>query len=147
MTRIEFHTHVPDKLAYSCRLLRKACLSGARVAVIAEPEVLAELDQLLWRFSPVAFVPHCRAGASQAALAASPIMLTRSLAAPACAGREVALNLGRDTPAGFETFKRLIELVAVDDDDVKAGRSRWRHYAATGHAPTKHSRLEPQGRA
>ena len=30
MTEIAFHFNVPDKLAYSCRLLRKAYLSGAR---------------------------------------------------------------------------------------------------------------------
>lgn len=143
MTRIEFHTHVPDKLAYSCRLLRKAYLRGARVAVIAEPEVLAELDQLLWRFSAVEFIPHCRAGASQASLAASPIVLTRSLAVPACADRQVVLNLGLEVAAGFEAFERLIEVVAAGHDDVHAGRSRWHHYAARGHTPTKHSRSRP----
>ena len=42
MTEIIFHVNVPDKLAYSCRLLRKAYLSGARVSVTAEPDVLAE---------------------------------------------------------------------------------------------------------
>jgi hypothetical protein len=37
MTEIAFHFNVPDKLAYSCRLLRKAYLSGARVVVTGEP--------------------------------------------------------------------------------------------------------------
>ncbi|MCX7257614.1 MAG: DNA polymerase III subunit chi [Polaromonas sp.] len=122
MSRIDFHVHVSDKLAYSCRLLRKACLSGARVAVVAEPEVLVALDELLWQFSPVEFVPHCRAGASEAALAASPIVL----------------NLGRDVPAGFEAFERLIDVVAAGDDEVTAGRGRWKHYVALGHSPEKH---------
>lgn len=143
MTRIEFHTHVSDRLAYSCCLLRKAYLRGARVAVTAEPEVLAELDQLLWRFSSVDFIPHCRAGASEACVAASPIVLTRSLAVPACADRQVALNLGREAAAGFEAFERLIEVVAAAPEEADAGRSRWRHYTAAGHAPTKHSRPAP----
>lgn len=147
MTRIEFHTHVPDKLAYSCRLLRKAYLSGARVAVIAEPESLVALDKLLWQFSPTEFVPHCRAGADAASLAASPIVLTRSLAVAACAGREVVLNLGQDAPAGFESFERLIEVVTLDEDDAAAGRSRWKHYAASGHVPKKHSPVRPKGQA
>ncbi len=147
MTRIEFHTHVPDKLAYSCRLLRKAYLSGARVAVIAEPESLAALDKLLWKFSPTEFVPHCRAGADAASLAASPIVLTRSLAVPACADRQVVLNLGQDAPAGFESFERLIEVVTLDEDDAAAGRSRWKHYAASGHAPQLRNRTQPKGRA
>jgi DNA polymerase-3 subunit chi len=145
MSRIDFHVHVSDKLAYSCRLLRKACLSGARVAVVAEPEVLGALDDLLWRFSPVDFVPHCRAGASGAALAASPIVLTKSLSAPACAGREIVLNLGSDVPAGFEAFERLIEVVAVGDDEVMAGRRRWKHYVALGHSPEKHQHRQSKG--
>lgn len=134
MSRIDFHTRVPDKLAYSCRLLRKAYLSGARVAVIAQPQALAELDALLWSFSPVDFVPHCRAGASPDSVAASPIVLTRSLASAACAERGVLLNLGHEIPAGFEAFERLIEVVGLDDEDVNAGRKRWRQYAASGHA-------------
>lgn len=145
MSRIDFHVHVGDKLAYSCRLLRKACLSGARVAVVAEPEVLVALDELLWRFSPVEFVPHCRAGAPEAALAASPIVLTKSLSAPACAGRQIVLNLGRDVPTGFEAFERLIEVVSDDNDEVMAGRGRWKHYVALGHRPEKHQPGQSKG--
>ncbi|MDQ3058536.1 MAG: DNA polymerase III subunit chi [Pseudomonadota bacterium] len=147
MTRVEFHTHVPDKLAYSCRLLRKAYLSGARVAVVAEPDVLVALDQLLWRFSPVEFVPHCRAGAPEASVSASPIVLSKSLAAPACAGRGIVLNLGQSVPAGFEAFERLIEVVALDEGEAMAGRSRWRHYVAMGHSLKKHDRSQPKGPA
>lgn len=138
MSRIDFHVHVGDKLDYSCRLLRKASLSGARVAVVAEPEVLVALDELLWRFSPVEFVAHCRAGAPQAVLAASPIVLSKSLGVPACAGRQIVLNLGHDVPAGFEAFERLIEVVPAGDAEVAAGRRRWKHYVALGHAPQKH---------
>ena len=36
MTEIEFHFNVHDKLAYTCRLLRKACRTGARAVVTAE---------------------------------------------------------------------------------------------------------------
>lgn len=136
MTKIAFHVNVPDKLAYSCRLLRKAYLSGARVMVTAEPDVLLELDHLLWRFSAAEFVPHCRAGAPEATLAASPIVLAKSLAA--CPHHEVVLNLGQCIPTGFEAFDRLIEVVQAVHDDVLAGRERWRHYAAKGYTPKKH---------
>ena len=81
MTEIAFHVHVPDKLAYSCRLLRKAYLSGAKITVTGEPGLLSELDQLLWRFSAAEFLPHCHAGAARGPLAATPILLAESLAA------------------------------------------------------------------
>ena len=60
MTELAFHFGAPDKLAYSCRLLRKAVGSGANVVVVAEAETLAQLDTDLWALSPTEFVPHFR---------------------------------------------------------------------------------------
>ena len=58
MTEIAFHVNVPDRLAYACRLLRKAVRQGARVAVTAPPATLRGLDRALWTFEPTEFVPH-----------------------------------------------------------------------------------------
>jgi DNA polymerase-3 subunit chi len=136
MTEIAFHFNVPDKLAYSCRLLRKAYLSGARVVVTAEPAVLTELDQLMWSFSPAEFVPHCRADASQSTVAATPVVLAESSGASQHHG--VLVNLGQGIPAGFEQFERFIEVVARTDDDRLAARSRWKHYTDRGYAMKRH---------
>ncbi len=136
MTEIAFHVNVPDKLAYCCRLLRKAYLSGAEVTVTSGPEALAELDQLLWSFSPAEFVPHCLADAPQGTAAVTSILLTGSLAASP--GHEVLVNLGQVVPAGFERFERFIEVVSQAAGDTAAGRLRWKHYAARGYALTKH---------
>jgi DNA polymerase III subunit chi len=136
MTEIAFHFNVPDKLAYSCRLLRKAYLSGARVVVTAEPALLAELDQLMWSFSPAEFVPHCRVDASQSTVAATPVVLAESPGASQHHG--VLVNLGKGIPAGFERFERFIEVVARTDDDRLAARSRWKHYTDRGYAMKRH---------
>lgn len=136
MTEIAFHFNVPDKLAYSCRLLRKAYLSGARVVVTAEPEVLAQLDQWLWNFSPTEFVPHCRADAGEDSVAVTPVLLAESL--QDCAHHGVLVNLGRGIPVEFERFERFIEVVSEDDDDRLAARSRWKHYTDRGYAMKRH---------
>ena len=136
MTEIAFHFNVSDKLTYGCRLLRKACLSGAKVVVTAEPSVLTELDTLLWSFSSTEFVPHCTLGAPPITLGTSPIVLTESLAD--CQHHEVLVNLGQTIPAGFEGFQRCIEVVALPPDEVIAGRRRWKHYAARGYSMIKH---------
>ena len=137
MTEIAFHFNVDDKLVYGCRLLRKAYLSGARVVVTAGPEILEPLDQLLWSFSPTEFVPHCRATASENSLAATPVLLAESLTAcPPHYG--VLINLGLGVPAGFERFERFIEVVAKDDDDRLAARSRWKHYTDRRYAMKRH---------
>ena len=58
MTDVAFHTGIANPLDYACRLLRKAYRSGARVAVHGEPAVLDRLDQALWTFEALEFVPH-----------------------------------------------------------------------------------------
>ena len=136
MTEIDFHYNVPDKLAYSCRLLRKVCRSGARVAVIAETQVLVELDALLWGFSALEFVPHCTPAASACTLAATPVVLTGLLAD--YPHRDVLVNLGQGVPAGFEGFKRLIEVVSITPEDAVSGRKRWTHYKARGYNLKRH---------
>ncbi len=136
MTEVAFHFNVPDKLAYACRLLRKAWGSGSRVVVTAEPETLQRLDLLLWTFSPLEFVPHCHSAACATTLAASPVVLAPALGH--CPHHEVLVNLGPGVPAGFERFERFIELVTVADADRVAARSRWKHYADRGYAMQRH---------
>ena len=143
MTDIAFHFNVPDKLGYSCRLLRKAYLSGAQLVVTGAPEMLKELDQLLWTFSASEFVPHYRATSpdkSEAAqgkvLAATPVLLVESLRD--CAHHGVLVNLGSDIPDEFERFERFIEVVTTSDVDRLAARHRWKHYADRGYALKRH---------
>lgn len=136
MTEVAFHFNVPDKLEYGCRLLRKAWGSGARVVVTGETETLRRLDQLLWTFSPLEFVPHCRLDAPAATVAATPVLLAADL--DTCPHHEVLVNLGQQVPAGFERFERFIELVTLADDDRAAARGRWKHYADRGYAMKRH---------
>ena len=60
MAAVAFHFGMADRLAYSCRLLRKASRAGARVVVTGEAATLDQLDRLLWVFDPLEFVPHWR---------------------------------------------------------------------------------------
>ena len=136
MTEIAFHFNAPDRLAYTCRLLRKAVSAGARLVVTGPAEALDRLDTELWTFSATDFVPHCRAQAVPTLLAASPVVLADE---PGVAPhQQVLLNLGARVPVGFERFERVIEVVGLDDADRQQARSRWRHYADRGYAMTRH---------
>lgn len=136
MTEIAFHFNAPDKLAYACRLLRKAVAGGAKAVVCGPDELLGRLDQALWTFSAPDFVPHCMAGSAERLLQASPVVLAVDLQqAP---GHPVLVNLGDLVPAGFERFARLIEVVTGDEDDRTLARGRWKHYAARGYAIVRH---------
>ena len=137
MTEVAFHFNVPDKLAYSCRLLRKAAGKGARIAVLAESQDLHRLDRDLWEFAPTEFLTHCVVqGATPALRAASSVLLCDTVAE--VAHDQVLLNLADAVPAGFERFARLIELVGCDDQDRERSRLRWRHYTARGYAISRH---------
>jgi DNA polymerase-3 subunit chi len=145
MTEVAFHFNVPDKLAYACRLLRKAHAAGSRVVVTGEPELLRRLDTELWTFSALEFIPHCHAAsAERQVLAASPVVLADSpRGAP---HQEVLVNLGGGVPEGFESFARLIELVSEDEADRQQARGRWKHYADRGYAITRHDLASREAR-
>jgi DNA polymerase III subunit chi len=130
MTQLAFHFNAPGKLQYACKLLRKATASGARVAVVAPPELLARLDIELWTFSALDFVAHSRAPIDAAAMARCPVLLCDD--AQQAGGFEVLVNLGSAVPAGIERFDRVIEVVTADDADRQAARSRWKHYTGLG---------------
>jgi DNA polymerase-3 subunit chi len=140
MTEIAFHFNVPDRLGYACRLLRKAWRGGAEVAVVGQPALLDRLDQLLWTFDPLAFIPHVRlrpGGPVRPALQAHTTiwLVERGEAAP---HRAVLVNLGDEVPPGFEGFNRLIDVVSVDAAERQAGRARWKHYADRGYVIERH---------
>ncbi|MEJ8835847.1 DNA polymerase III subunit chi [Ramlibacter sp. AN1133] len=137
MTEVAFHFNVPDKLAYACRLVRKATGAGARVVVTGEPELLRCLDTELWTFSPLEFIPHAHAASAPAqVLAASPVVLAD--VPRGTPHQEVLVNLGGPVPEGFERFERLIELVSQDEPDRLQARTRWKHYSDRGYAITRH---------
>ncbi len=138
MTEVAFHFNAPDKLGYACRLLRKACGTGAKVVVTGEPQVLDELDAALWTFGALEFVPHCRLG--DGVQARTPVVLAgEPRSAP---HQQVLLNLGRAVPDGFESFERLIEVVADGDEDRAQARQRWKHYKDRGYAIVRHDVAE-----
>lgn len=145
MTEVAFHFNAPEKLAYACRLLRKAAAAGAKVVVTGEPRLLRELDVALWTFAPLEFVAHCYApAAGDAVLAASAVVLADTTRqAP---HQQVLVNLGAQVPEGFERFERLIEVVSQDDDDRQQARARWKHYADRGYAITRHDLATKEAR-
>ena len=139
MSRVDFHTGLADKLAYACRLLRKAHRAGSRVVVTGDARLLAELDRLLWTFDPGEFIPHARLRAGEQLpprLAPTPLWLAEQ---PADAGPcDVLVNLGPAVRADGLLPGRTIELVDTSPDDVAAGRQRWRQHVAGGRTPTNH---------
>jgi DNA polymerase-3 subunit chi len=133
MTQVSFYTGVPERLAYVCRLLRKAQQSGARIGVCGPSALLKRLDAALWTFEPAEFVPHLDLSAGAAdplVIAATPILLHER--ALDLSHRDILLNLGAEVAQGFDQFQRVLEVVSQDAAQVQAGRLRFRHYEELG---------------
>ena len=138
MTNVAFHFGASDKLAYICRLLRKATGNGAKVVVLAELPLATELDHELWGVSAVDFVPHCLAFASASLLRHSPLLVISEPLADARFPDTVLLQLSLQVPPNLQSYQRVIEIVGLDEADRLAARQRWRTYAALGLTIEKH---------
>lgn len=139
MTRIDFHFNATDKLAYACRLARKARGAGSLVVFYSSDAVfLSALDRDLWTFSALDFLPHVFAADPLAAV--TPILLADASQgeSPNLPHHEVLVNLDRSHPAFFSRFERLIEVVEANHEDRVAGRARWQFYKDRGYALTRH---------
>jgi DNA polymerase III subunit chi len=134
MTRVDFHTNVPDKLAYACRLVRKASAAGNRIVLLMDDAAQQrELDAQLWSFAPAEFLPHVAAG--DALAAQTPIILACDDDAP-LPHTELLVNLSRRMPAAFARFDRVIEVVSAEETDAAAGRQRYKAYKQQDYQPT-----------
>ena len=134
MTRIDFHSNVPDKIAYACRLTRKARVAGSRlVLLVKDRQELMTLDQALWTFSEQEFLPHVTAGDPLAAQ--TPVILTDHDDAE-LPHYHVLVNLTPATPAHFARFERMIEIISSDEAEKAAGRERYRFYKQRGYPLT-----------
>ena len=134
MTRIDFHSNVPDNLAYACRLARKARAANCKIVLLTgDKNELATLDEALWTFSALDFLPHVAANDPLAA--STPIILTDSDAAD-LPHHQILINLSASTPAHFARFERMFEIISSDDADKAAGRERYRFYQQRGYPLT-----------
>ena len=137
MTELAFHFGAPDKLAYTCRLLRKAVGSGAQVVLLADAQTLSQIDVNLWALSPTEFVPHAVVSPDGSVAGRSPLLLVVDPEqVPQQSG--VLVNLTDAVPPGFERFARVIEVVSTDAADRESARQRWRHYTERGYTITRH---------
>lgn len=144
MARIDFHSNVSDKLEYACRLTRKiwsATPEGdpvRNIVMVGEKADLQKLNELLWSFSSVDFLPHCFI--DDEAAAETPIILTDDFASAALNSiphADVMIHLGMRIPADVAVlvarFPRIVEVVTVNEAERLAGRERYKAYRELGH--------------
>ncbi|HJT52118.1 MAG TPA: DNA polymerase III subunit chi, partial [Nitrosospira sp.] len=97
---------------------------------------IEQLDKMLWTFSAIDFIPHCRAEDKLSDV--TPVILSHN--AQQLPHDDVLLNLDVDNPSFFSRFRRLIEIAGATAEDTQAARKRYRFYQDRGYE-IRHHRL------
>ncbi len=133
MTRIDFHSNVPNKIAYACRLVRKAYKAQCHIVLLVKDRTeLSTLDQALWTFSEQDFLPHVHV--SNPLRTQTPIILATISDSIEYPQHQVLINLSDTTPENFARFERVFEVIPANDVDKAAGRERYRFYKERGYS-------------
>lgn len=131
MTHIDFHSNVADKLTYACRLVRKARAADCKLVLLGSDHAqLAALNEALWNFSELDFLPHVTVEDPLAAQ--TPVILTDKDTAE-LPHHQILINLSGRMPAHFARFERMLEIISADEADITAGRERYRFYQQRGY--------------
>lgn len=121
-------------------ICEKVLAGDERLLVVAEAELLAELDSLLWSYSPEAFLPHGRSDG--AAPEHQPVLLSTEIAATNGA-TNVALADGewREEALGFaRTF------YFFDNAHLDTARGAWRALKSMKEAEPRYWKQDERGK-
>ncbi|MBL8276122.1 MAG: DNA polymerase III subunit chi [Pelomonas sp.] len=127
--QVSFYSDAADPLHFSCRLIRRALASGKPVGVCVPAADAARLDQLLWTFEAVEFIPHRRWDGTSPVAPGEVLLVDDAAQLP---HRGLLLNLGDDMPGDALAFERVLEVIGHDPARVQAGRARYRRYQQSG---------------
>lgn len=111
----------------ACRLLEKAYQRGHRVFVYCETQQNAEhLDELLWTYKDNAFIPHNLQGEGPE----PPPPVQIGCGTEPRGFNDILLNMATTIPTYFTRFRRIMEIVAVNDAAKETSRNHYREYRA-----------------
>ena len=139
MTRIDFHVLPIDgkigRERWACKLTAKAWKQGHRIHVHTGSEAeTMRMDELLWTFRDISFLPHTVLG--DAAAGEARITVGHGDLLPE--SNEVLVNLTHPAPLFFSRFERVVEIVPAETEARAAARERYRFYQERGYPLQNH---------
>ncbi len=138
-TRVDFYVLAEgarlNRERLICRLAGKAYAHGKRVYIHTDTnEEAMRLDDLLWTFEDIGFLPHERA--EEAPDPDTPILVGCGAEPPQTV--TVLITTAHPVPAFIERYERVLEVVDRDPEHLKRSRQHYREYQARGLSPHKH---------
>ena len=131
--RVDFYLLTEDspqaKGFVVCRLLEKAYLRGHRVFVFCNNRQEAEtLDELLWTFKELSFIPHNLQG--EGPQPPPPIQI--GFGSEPRGFDDILINLAGEIPLFYTRFRRIIEIVDNNEAAKEQSRAHYRQYRLNG---------------
>jgi DNA polymerase-3 subunit chi len=137
MSRVDFYI-LPENSSrdrFACSIASKAWQSGNSVYIhTSSRENAIMLDDLLWVYQDISFVPHTLA--DPFAPPDAPVII--GWQEPAPANCDVLINLTANIPAIAAGFARIVEIVAGSEEERAVARNRYRGYRDSGHELHNH---------
>lgn len=137
MSRVDFYI-LPEKSIrdrFACKLASKAWQNGSKVYMhAASYEAAVLLNDLLWTFSDISFVPHALVDADPAP--DMPVLIGWRQPPDHCT---LMINLTEGIPAAAAGFARIAEIVAGREEERTLARQRYRGYRDSGHEMHNHT--------
>jgi len=135
--RVDFYV-LPETLAaarFACAITARARREGLMVHIqAASRDEALELNDLLWTFNDISFVPHCLADEDRDP-AVAPVVIGWAELPPRTG--DLLINLDEAIPAFASGFARIVEAVPGDSARRGQSRERWRQYKEMGCEPQR----------
>lgn len=137
MTRVDFY--ILDKQSspenFACSIVNKVFHKGMEIHIHTESrESAVRLDDYMWTFRDISFLPHVLADDSPGE--ATPV--TIGWEGSTRPNQDVLLNLGNNIPEFAGTFARIIEIVPPENPARDQARDRYRQYRELGYELHNH---------
>lgn len=135
MPRVDFYilpearSEARDVERFACRVAARAWAKGNRVHLHTASEHMAGvMDDLLWTFRDISFIPHERYDGDNRDNPETPVTIGYAHHHPPAAG--LVINLDHAIPDFAPAAKRIIEIAGGDEHDRRQARRRYRQYRA-----------------
>lgn len=132
MTRADFYIVPEPAMPYRfvCQVADKVRNEGYDIYIhAASREEAATIDDLLWTFRDISFLPHAPIDSADA-VANCPVVIGWEGETPA--QRRALINLSGAMPDNPDVYERIIEVVPSDPADRQQARLRYKDYRARG---------------
>lgn len=133
MTRIDFYvgktSSLQARLRLACKLVEKAHRQQLHTYIHTDaPSTSMQLDDLLWVFNDLAFIPHALAPANNAE-----VRVWIGHDHEPMEHCDFLINLSNEVPSFFARFERMAEILDQEEPILLAGRKRYPFYRDRGY--------------